>query len=171
MEKQGAFYETSHSSDAVLNRSSLVTHVHPRGQSQCPDLHPRPGLAQSGRWLDRCRNLRSFRHQSQHLDPGAATVPGRSAGSRAARQAATTSSPGALWWTGGPSAGHGLHARPRWPRPLDRTLAGRPRGRTRLCRVHLPRNHSPAAQKNELKPWQHEQWCIPGSVAKMPMIW
>ncbi len=27
--------------------------------------------------------------------------------------------------------------------------------------VDLARNHPPVAQKNELKPWQHEQWCIP----------
>nr|WP_236038177.1 IS630 family transposase [Ktedonobacter robiniae] len=30
-----------------------------------------------------------------------------------------------------------------------------------MCRIHLARNHSPAPEKNELKPWQHEHWCIP----------
>jgi hypothetical protein len=44
---------------------------------------------------------------------------------------------------------------------MDGSLAGRKSGRIRLRRIHLAGNHPPAAQKNELKPWQHEQWCIP----------
>ena len=50
---------------------------------------------------------------------------------------------------------------PDGPRPLDRALVGGQSGRTGLRRVHLAGNHPPVTQKNELKPWQHEQWCIP----------
>src|SRR5258708_3328740 len=47
------------------------------------------------------------------------------------------------------------------PRPLDPTPLGRQGGRTWVCAGHLARNHSASAQKNERKPWQHEQWCLP----------
>src|SRR6266704_1237830 len=56
---------------------------------------------------------------------------------------------------------HRLHSCSQQPRPLDRSEAFRQSGRTGVCGVHLARNHSPVTEKNELKPWQHEQWCIP----------
>ena len=79
----------------------------------------------------------------------------------AARQATTAISPGLDRWTGGPSDSHHVQSCPYWPRPLDRALVGWQGRRTGLRRVDLAGNHPPVAQKNELKPWQHEQWCIP----------
>ena len=35
-----------------------------------------------------------------------------------------------------------------------------------ICRVDLARNHSKSVKKNEIKPWQHEQWCIPDGGAE-----
>ncbi len=75
MEKQGVFDEASHSSDAVRKRASLAAHVHPCRQSPCPNFHPRPCVAQSGRRLDRPANLRRLQHQPHHLHSRAAVVP------------------------------------------------------------------------------------------------
>jgi hypothetical protein len=44
---------------------------------------------------------------------------------------------------------------------VDLALARRRSGSIGLGRDPLPRDRSPAAQKNELKPWQHKQWCLP----------
>src|SRR5712691_2843744 len=161
MEKQGVTYEASHSRHAVREQSSLVAHVHPCGQSQCPDLHPCARLAQSRRRLDRPGNLRRLRHQPQYLHSCTASVPGRWIRGGAVRQATKALSPSLERWTGSPSDRCCVQSRSRWPRPLDYALARRKSRRTRLCRVYLAGNHPPVAQKNELKPWQHEQWCIP----------
>ena len=40
-------------------------------------------------------------------------------------------------------------------------LVGWQSRRIGLRRVNFAGNRSPVTQKNELKPWQHEQWCIP----------
>ena len=45
----------------------------------------------------------------------------------------------------------------RLPRALARTES---RG-VGLCKEHFPQHHPPPAQKNELKPWRHEHWCLP----------
>src|SRR5258708_1992708 len=161
MEKQGAFDEASHSCDTVRKRASLAPNVHPCRQSQCPNFHSRPCVAQSCRRLDRPAHLRSLRYQPQHLHSRATVVPGRRIGGGAARQATTAVSPGLDRWTGGPSDCHYMQSRSYGPRPLDRPLVGWQSGRTGLRRVDFAGNHSPVAQKNELKPWQHEQWCIP----------
>ena len=34
-------------------------------------------------------------------------------------------------------------------------------GRVGLCDKHFAYYHSRNAEKNELKPWQHEHWCLP----------
>jgi hypothetical protein len=44
---------------------------------------------------------------------------------------------------------------------LDVAHAGGQGGGVGLRHEHFPGNDSPPAQKNELKPWQHEHWCIP----------
>ncbi|TMC40054.1 MAG: IS630 family transposase, partial [Chloroflexi bacterium] len=161
MEKQGAPNETSHSSHTVRKRASLVADVHPRGQSQCSHLHSCPSLAQSRRRLDRPADLRRLGHQPQHLHPCATDVSRRRTGGRAARQAAAAPSASLDGWTGSPSHRHRVQSCAHRPRPLDRPLAGRQGRRTRLRRVHFAGNRPPLAKKNELKPWQHEQWCIP----------
>jgi hypothetical protein len=161
MKKQVNHHEASHSNHIVRKRASLASDIHPCGQGQCSRLYSRPRVAQSCRRLDRPANLRSFRHQPQHLHSRAAVVSGRRIGGRAARQAATATSPSLDGWAGSPSVCHRLQSRAHRPRPLDRALVGRQSRRTGLCRVHLAGNHPPAAQKNELKPWQHDQWCLP----------
>src|SRR5262249_28812305 len=45
--------------------------------------------------------------------------------------------------------------------PLDHGAAGRPTRRPGRGRGRLRRDGAPDAQKNEIKPWQQEQWCIP----------
>src|SRR5437588_5015634 len=161
MKKQVNHDEASHSNHPDRKRASLAPDVHSCGQSQCPHLYARPGLAQSRRRLERPADLRRLGHQPQHLHPCARDVPGRRAGGRAPRQATTAPSPSLDGWTGSPSHRHCVQSRSNWPRPLDRSLVGWKSGRTGLRRVDLARNHPPVAQKNELKPWQHEQWCIP----------
>src|SRR6266702_1427511 len=161
MEKQETSHEASHSCHVDRKRSSLAPDVHPRGQSQCPHLHAGPRATQSGRRLDRRPAVRGLRHQPQHSHPCATGVSGRRLGGRAARQTATVPSPSLERRASRPSDRRRLHSRSRRPRPLDAASVGWPSRRTRLCRVHLPRNHPPVTQKNELKPWQHEQWCIP----------
>src|SRR5262249_4903080 len=47
------------------------------------------------------------------------------------------------------------------PRPLDAQAAGRPAGRVGGGRLRQRRDGPARAQKNELKPWLKEQWCIP----------
>src|SRR5256714_129586 len=161
IEKQGAHNEPSHSRHAVRKRASLAPDVYPRGQSQCSHLHSCPRFAQSCRRLERPADLRRLGHQPQYLHSCARDVPGRRTGGRAARQAAAAPQPRLDGWTGGPSDRHRLQSCAHRPRPLDRSLVGRKSRRIGLRRVHLAGNHSPVTQKNELKPWQHEQWCIP----------
>src|SRR6266481_5551296 len=161
MEKQGVPYEASHSRRALRKRPSITIYVHPCGQSQCPDLHPSAHLAQSRRGLERPANLRGTRRQPQHLHSRAAVVSGGWARGSLARQAATTIPPSLDRWAGSPSDCHYLQSGAHGPRPLDRSLAGWQSGRIGLRRVHLARNHPPVTEKNELKPWQHEQWCLP----------
>jgi hypothetical protein len=43
---------------------------------------------------------------------------------------------------------------------LDSPLVGPEGGRVGLCDEYFPQYHPRAAQKNELKPWQHEHWCL-----------
>jgi DDE superfamily endonuclease len=44
---------------------------------------------------------------------------------------------------------------------VDLTIVGRQGGRVTAGRFRLIRNDSPTPEKNELKPWQHKQWCLP----------
>jgi DDE superfamily endonuclease len=44
---------------------------------------------------------------------------------------------------------------------VDAALVGGPSGGLGIGRLPLPRNRAPTAEKNELKPWQHQQWCLP----------
>src|SRR6266581_2767270 len=160
-EKQVNHHEASSSCDAARKRASLAANVHPCRQSQCADFYPRPCVTQSRRGLERPANLRCLRHQPQYFHSCATIVSGRRIGRGAARQATKASSPSLNRRTGGPFDRHHLQFRSHRPRPLDCSTAGWQSGRTGLCRVDLAGNHSPVAQKNELKPWQHEQWCIP----------
>ena len=46
-------------------------------------------------------------------------------------------------------------------RSLDvKPLAGQD-GRAGICRQHFKKHHSQRVKKNELKPWQKKEWCIP----------
>jgi hypothetical protein len=44
---------------------------------------------------------------------------------------------------------------------LDVTVAGGRSGGLGLGSLAVSGNRAPIAQKNELKPWQHQQWCLP----------
>jgi hypothetical protein len=44
---------------------------------------------------------------------------------------------------------------------LDHSLARRQTGRTGLRRTRRTRNGTPSTEKNEIKPWLKEQYCIP----------
>lgn len=46
-------------------------------------------------------------------------------------------------------------------RAVDHATVSWPVSRGGLSREHFRRNRAPAADKNELKPWLKEQWCIP----------
>lgn len=54
---------------------------------------------------------------------------------------------------------------------MDNGPTGRQNGCIGNCREHLTGNHPPHVKKNELKPWQVKQWCMPEAsgdfVAKM----
>jgi len=130
MKKQVNHHEASHSNHPDRKRASLAPDVHSCGQSQCPHLYARPGLAQSRRRLERPADLRRLRHQPQHLHPCARDVPGRRAGGRAPRQATPAPQPRLDGWTGSPSHRHCVQSRSNWPRPLDRSLVGWKSGRT-----------------------------------------
>src|SRR5215470_3872646 len=54
LRKQENLHEASHPCYAVRNRPSITVHVHPCGQSQCPDLYPSAHLAASADegWTD-----------------------------------------------------------------------------------------------------------------------
>jgi len=49
---------------------------------------------------------------------------------------------------------------PRGPHPLDPAAAGGEGGQDGFCRLHIPRDSAPGAQKSECKAW-HQQWCWP----------
>ena len=61
----------------------------------------------------------------------------------------------AAWWPW-PAAGG-----PRRAHPLDLALAGRQGGGTGFGRLYLPGDGPAGTEKNELKPWQKKEWCIP----------
>lgn len=44
---------------------------------------------------------------------------------------------------------------------LSCPVARRESRRVGLREEHFAQYHPPVAQKNELKPWQHEHWCLP----------
>lgn len=50
---------------------------------------------------------------------------------------------------------------PRRTSPLDTASFARAVCEVGVCRPSLARNRSHHVKKNELKPWQKEQWCIP----------
>ena len=141
-------------------RASLQTFIHAGKANARTFTRARVLLKAAEGWTDQA-NLRCLRHQPQYLHSCATSVSGRRIGGGAARQATSAISPSLNRRTGGPSDRHHVQSRSHWPRPLDRPFAGRQSRRAGFCRVYLTRNHSPVAQKNELKPWQHEQWCIP----------
>ena len=53
-----------------------------------------------------------------------------------------------------------LLRRARRLKPLDASPAGRPSGRTGLCRKHQSCHRWRDAKKNEIKPWRVQTWCI-----------
>ena len=55
----------------------------------------------------------------------------------------------------------GLQPSARGPRPLDPASAGGQDGGTGFGYVLVPRDGAAALEKNLLKPWQKQQWCIP----------
>ena len=55
----------------------------------------------------------------------------------------------------------GLRRTAGGPGELDAEVVGRPAGRMRDSGEHPPRDGVQDAQKNELKPWLKECWCIP----------
>src|SRR5262249_50330179 len=62
---------------------------------------------------------------------------------------------------GGEADHAGLLAAPGGARELDAGPAGRPDGAAELRRGRVP-GHGPARpEKNEIKPWLKQQWCIP----------
>ena len=63
--------------------------------------------------------------------------------------------------SGGPSHRPGLQPSARGPRPLDPASAGGQDGGTGFGYVLVPRDGAAALEKNLLKPWQKQQWCIP----------
>ena len=54
-----------------------------------------------------------------------------------------------------------VQRRARRAHALDTPVVGRQGGGVGVCREHLPGDGAPDTQKNELKPWQKKEWCIP----------
>src|SRR5215469_6053805 len=57
MRKREHLHEASDPCHVVRNRPGVTAHIHPCGQSDCPDFHPSAHLVQGRRRLDRPADL------------------------------------------------------------------------------------------------------------------
>jgi hypothetical protein len=165
MKKSGVPHEASHSVTlSETDRASLQTFIHAGKASARTFTRAHILLKAVEGWTDTqiCEAL----DVTQYLHPRAPIVPRSRCRGGTVRQATSTSPRGSDRRPGGASGCHRLHTSTPRPRPLDNAAARRQGSRTGFCQIDLARNHSPTAQKNELKPWQHEQWCIPNVEAE-----